>query len=214
MTHAKPVARPPRRRLPPDDRRDALIAAALDLFNNSLYDDVSVDGLAAAAGASRTLIYHYFGGKTGLFVAAVRQAGDQLLTAIDAAAAADPDNWLNGCIEAFLGSVDANPLGLTTLLRRGSLPGGADRQILDEIRAKILKRILAVLDPPTDSAVLRAVLLGWIAMTETLCTQWLQDQQPTRSQLRTLLPELLRATLAAAAWHDPSVAAVLSKIPR
>jgi len=50
------AARPARRRLAPDDRRQALINAALKLFNTHLYDEVSVDDIAAEAGMSRPLV--------------------------------------------------------------------------------------------------------------------------------------------------------------
>jgi len=61
----EPAARPARRRLPPDDRRQALINSALKLFNTHPYDEVSVDDIAAEAGVSRPLVYHYYGGRRG-----------------------------------------------------------------------------------------------------------------------------------------------------
>ena len=62
--------------------------------------------------------------------------------------------------------------------------------------------------------VLKSVLRGWIAMVETMGRGWLRQGQPTREELETLLPELLRAVLGAAAWHDPATAAVLPRLPR
>src|SRR5436305_732256 len=59
-----------RRRLSVAERRDELIAAALDLFSHRSPEDVSIDDVAEAAGASRALVYHYFGGKQELYVAA------------------------------------------------------------------------------------------------------------------------------------------------
>jgi AcrR family transcriptional regulator len=56
--NTEPAGRPARRRLAPDDRRQALINSALKLFNTHLYDEVSVDDIAAEAGMSRPLVYH------------------------------------------------------------------------------------------------------------------------------------------------------------
>jgi hypothetical protein len=57
------------------------------------------------------------------------------------------------------------------------------------------------------------VLRGWIAMVETMGRGWLRHGQPAREELEVLLPELLRAVLGAAAWHDAATAAVLPRLP-
>jgi AcrR family transcriptional regulator len=202
-----------RRRLAPDDRRQALINSALKLFNSHPYDEVSVDDIAADAGMSRPLVYHYYGGKAGVFITALRQTGEDVVVAINEAAIADPVNWLTAGLTAFFDHIQANRIGLTALLRHGSLTGGEDRQVLDEIRDRVLALVLAGLNPPKDSAVLQSVLRGWIAMVETMGREWLRRGEPTREELETLLPEVLRAVLGTAAWHDPTVAAVLPSLP-
>jgi AcrR family transcriptional regulator len=205
--------RPVRRRLAPDDRRQALITSALKLFNSHPYDEVSVDDIAADAGMSRPLVYHYYGGKAGVFITALRQTGEDVVVAINEAAIADPANWLTAGLTAFFDHIQANRIGLTALLRHGSLTGGEDRQVLDEIRDRVLALVLAGLNPPKDSAVLQSVLRGWIAMVETMGREWLRRGEPTREELEALLPEVLRAVLGTAAWHDPTVAAVLPSLP-
>jgi AcrR family transcriptional regulator len=211
--HGAPKDRPARRRLAPDDRRQALINSALKLFNTRPYDEVSVDDIAADAGMSRPLVYHYYGGKAGVFITALKQTGDDVVAAICEAGLRDPDNWLSAGLAAFFDHIQANPIGLTALLRHGALTGGEDRQVLDDIRDQVLALILAGLKPPSDSAVLQSVLRGWIAMVETMGREWLGRGEPTREELETLLPELLRAVLGTAAWHDAAVAAVLPNLP-
>ena len=203
-----------RRRLTPGDRRQALISSALSLFNTRPYDEVSVDDIAADAGVSRPLIYHYYGGKAGIFIAALRQAGDDVASSICTAALADPASWLTAGLSAFLDRIQANPIGFIGMLGHGSLPDGEVRQVLDEIRDQVLALILHRLDPPSDSAVLQSVLRGWIGMVETMGREWLRRGEPTREELERLLPELLRAVLGAAAWHDTAVAAVLPSLSR
>src|ERR1700740_3168626 len=82
---AVPPGRGPRRRMAPDDRRRALMMAALELFQARPYDQGSVDDIAPAADMSRPLLYHYYGGKLGVFLAALRQASDELLAVVRAA---------------------------------------------------------------------------------------------------------------------------------
>jgi AcrR family transcriptional regulator len=209
----EPAARPARRRLPPDDRRQALINAALKLFNTHPYDEVSVDDIAAEAGMSRPLVYHYYGGKAGVFISALRQTGDDVVAAVAKAGMDDPDNWLACGLSAFFDHIQANPIGLTALYRYGSLTGRENRQVLDEIGDRVLRLILVRLDPPGDSPVLQSVLRGWIAMVETMARGWLRRGEPGREELEALLPELLRAVLGTAAWHDAATAAVLPRLP-
>jgi AcrR family transcriptional regulator len=209
----EPADRPARRRLPPDDRRHALINSALKLFNAFPYEEVSVDDLAAEAGMSRPLVYHYYGGKAGVFISALQQTGDDLMAAVARAGMDDPDNWLTAGLSAFFDHVQANPMGLTALYRHGSLTSHANRQVLDEIGDGALRLMMTSLDPPGDSPVLQSVLRGWIAMVETMAGRWLRHGQPTRAELEVLLPELLRAVLGAAAWHDVATAAVLPRLP-
>jgi AcrR family transcriptional regulator len=205
--------RPPRRRLAPDERRQALIRSALKLFNAFPYDEVSVDDIAADAGMSRPLVYHYYGGKAGLFITTLRQAGQELAASVYEAGRDHPDDWLAAGLAAFFDHVQANPIALTALLRHGSVAGGEDRQVVDEIRDQVLAAILERLGSPGDSAVLQSVLRGWLAMVETMGREWLREGEPTRPELETLLPELLRAVLGTAAWHDAAVAAVLPCLP-
>jgi AcrR family transcriptional regulator len=206
------AARAARRRLTPEARRQALINSALRLFNTYSYEEVSVDDIAAGAGVSRPLVYHYWGGKAGVFIAALKQTGDEVVAAIGKAGTDNPDDWLSAGLAAFLDHIQANPIGLTALFRHGSLAGGADRQVLDEIGGRVLNLMLAGLQPPSDSPVLQSVLRCWLAMVETMGRDWLRQGQPTREELETLLPELLRAILGTAAWHDAAVAAVLPRL--
>ena len=68
-----------RARLDVDERRRQLVELGLDLFGSRSYDEVSIDELAAAAGISKGLLYHYFPTKRDFYVATVREAAAQLV---------------------------------------------------------------------------------------------------------------------------------------
>ncbi|WP_410211134.1 TetR/AcrR family transcriptional regulator [Aquirhabdus sp.] len=55
------------------DRREALLAAADELFLQHGFDGVSLDSLVAHVGGSKASIYQYFGCKKGLLVALVQR---------------------------------------------------------------------------------------------------------------------------------------------
>jgi AcrR family transcriptional regulator len=53
------------------DTRDLILEAARDVFAQRGYDGATVRGVAAQAGVDPALLYHYFGSKQQLFVAAM-----------------------------------------------------------------------------------------------------------------------------------------------
>src|SRR5437763_648720 len=61
-----------RTRLDIDLRRSQLVEIGMELFAKRAYDEVSVEEIAAAAGVSRGLLYHYFPTKRDFFVEVVR----------------------------------------------------------------------------------------------------------------------------------------------
>jgi AcrR family transcriptional regulator len=67
------------RRLPPAERRDQLIDAALAVAARDGHDRLSFEAVAKQADVTRNLVYHYFpGGPQELLEAAVHRAGEVL----------------------------------------------------------------------------------------------------------------------------------------
>jgi AcrR family transcriptional regulator len=69
------VARTGRRPGKPDTRQ-AILAAARDVFAEWGYDRASIRGIAAVAGVDPALVHHYFGNKDQLFRAAIQSPID------------------------------------------------------------------------------------------------------------------------------------------
>ncbi|MCL6627892.1 MAG: TetR/AcrR family transcriptional regulator, partial [Alicyclobacillus shizuokensis] len=46
-----------------DERKEQILAAAAEVFARNGYVGTRIDDIASAAGISKGLIYHYFGGK-------------------------------------------------------------------------------------------------------------------------------------------------------
>ena len=79
-----------RRRLDAGTRREAIVAAARAAFAEEPYDDVSVAALAARAGTSEALVYHYFESKGRLYASVLQSELDELSARQLAADAALP----------------------------------------------------------------------------------------------------------------------------
>jgi AcrR family transcriptional regulator len=88
-----PLAPPPtpadgsaRRRLPPEERREEILEAALAVFSELSFDRATLKDVADRAGVTKGAVYHYFDSKEQLFIALLRQrilphieAGEELL---------------------------------------------------------------------------------------------------------------------------------------
>src|SRR3954451_1664591 len=64
-------------RLDPGQRRDQILDAAGILFAQRAYDQVSVEEIASAAGVTRGLIHHYFGGRKDVYIGLLERIGAQ-----------------------------------------------------------------------------------------------------------------------------------------
>jgi AcrR family transcriptional regulator len=60
------------------DRREQLVSAALKLFSCRPYDEVSIDDIAEEADVAHGLMSYYFGGKRGVYLAALQRVQHDL----------------------------------------------------------------------------------------------------------------------------------------
>ena len=81
----------PRWRRAPDDRRGAILTAALREFEANGVDGARMDVIAAAAGLSKGSIYRYFPDKQGLFKATVTTTVTESLAAYRPSSSSDPE---------------------------------------------------------------------------------------------------------------------------
>jgi AcrR family transcriptional regulator len=202
-----------RRRLSVDERRDELLAAALELFGTRPPEDVSIDDIAAAAGASRALVYHYFGGKHELYIAALNSAAHRLSLLLEPPAHGRPLERLRISLGRYFDFVESHAPGFTALLRGGPADrSGEVGEIVDGMRALLLERILHALDVRSPPPILRITLRSWMASVETAGLDWLENRDVTRAELENLLTDQLIVLLHAAGNHEPTVATLFEKL--
>lgn len=90
------------------DRREALLAAALEAFSERSFHETSLDDVAKRAGVSKALIYEHFGSKAELHQAVLEGNRDELLGRVLEAIAdlEAPEDRLRAGHEAFLTFVE------------------------------------------------------------------------------------------------------------
>ncbi|KAB2348372.1 TetR/AcrR family transcriptional regulator [Actinomadura rudentiformis] len=202
-----------RRRLSVDERRDELIEAALELFSTKSPEDVSIDDVAAAAGASRALVYHYFGGKYELYLAALGSAAKQLSVLLEPPTEGTPLERLKISLKRYFDFVESHAPGFTALLRGGPADrSGEVGEIVDGIRQLLLGRILHAMDVEIPTPVLRITLRSWMASVETAGLDWLENRDVSREELERLLVDHLVVLMHVAGQHEPAIAALFDRL--
>ncbi|MBF6171840.1 TetR/AcrR family transcriptional regulator [Nocardia blacklockiae] len=177
MTTPRPATDRPRRRyaprLPPGQRREQVLDAALEVLGRSELHELSMEAVAQAAGVGKPVLYTVFKTRADLVAALLereRERGlEQVADTLPAdLAGADPVVAASAAVETFVEVVLANPTRWRLVL---ASPGSAPDEYRAAVRssrtgifdqAQALVRMGAALDPrwaEVDSALLADALL-------------------------------------------------------
>ena len=100
-------------RLPPEERREQLLDAALKVIDERGYGGVSMEAIAREAGVTKPVVYDLFGNRGELLMALLEREEEralaQLAEAMPSELSADPDELVIAGFRSLLGSVIANP---------------------------------------------------------------------------------------------------------
>ncbi|MFB7714758.1 TetR/AcrR family transcriptional regulator [Streptomyces sp. NPDC058287] len=202
-----------RRRMGVEERRQQLIGVALELFSHRSPDDVSIDEIAAAAGISRPLVYHYFPGKLSLYEAALRRAADDLAQRFEEPQDGPLGARLVRVMGRFFDFVDEHGPGFSALMRGGPAVGSSTTNaLIDSVRQAAYVQILThlgVTDPPPR---LELVVRSWISLAESTALIWLDGRRIPRRELEEQLVHDFAALAAVSAAYDEEMAGLLRHI--
>jgi AcrR family transcriptional regulator len=103
---------PRRAKIRPDEPgREKLLDAGRELFGTQGYEATSIADIGRRAGIAKSVLYHYFGSKSGLYEELVRHDADALVAAVAAAVPPRGDEGprLRPGVDAFLGFLSEHP---------------------------------------------------------------------------------------------------------
>ncbi|MGW1773735.1 TetR/AcrR family transcriptional regulator [Streptomyces sp. NPDC002104] len=204
-----------RRRMGVEERRQQLIGVALELFSHRSPDDVSIDEIAAAAGISRPLVYHYFPGKLSLYEAALRRAADELAQRFVEPREGPLGVRLLRVMGRFFAFVEDHGPGFSALMRGGPAVGSSRANaMIDEVRQAAYEQILAHLgvDRQAPPARLELVVRSWVSLAESTALIWLDGRRIPRAELELQLVHDFAALAAVSAAYDAEMAGILVRI--
>ena len=191
------------RRLGPDARRNEIMAAAIRLFGERPYGDVSIAEIANEAGVARALVNHYCGTKRELYLKVVRllvtpppeedfeiPVGGSLDERVDLAI-----KWLLTVIEGY---------GVTWVRITGAEGVGADPEVQKVIDDADHRTADLVLDAVGYTGTLEQRQQAHIAvvcfgsLVKAVAREWIERESISREQAHAMLSTTLRALL-----HNP-----------
>ncbi|MEV0095312.1 TetR/AcrR family transcriptional regulator [Streptomyces sp. NPDC050738] len=202
-----------RRRMGVEERRQQLISVALELFSHRSPDDVSIDEIAAAAGISRPLVYHYFPGKQSLYEAALRRAADELAERFVESREGPLGARLLRVMGRFFDFVEEHGPGFSALMRGGPAVGSSTTNaMIDEVRNAAYLQILSHLETQEPPARLQLVVRSWVSLAESTALIWLDGRRIPRGELELQLVHDFAALAAVSAAYDDEMAGIVLRI--
>lgn len=153
-----------------DSTRRTILDAAVRLFLDKPYDEVSVHELATAAGVSYGLVAHHFGNKRGIHREAMRQIAHQLEQSPPPPG--PPGARVRQLLAGHLTSARDNPPAYLGLM----LATDAETSALVNAGKQLAVHSVAdILDMDPDRPVTRLVLWSWVNAASQATVAWLQD---------------------------------------
>ncbi|MFD9432796.1 TetR/AcrR family transcriptional regulator [Streptomyces sp. NPDC060002] len=202
-----------RRRMGVEERRQQLIGVALELFAQRSPDEVSIDEIAAAAGISRPLVYHYFPGKLSLYEAALKRASEDLAGRFAEPHEGPLGSRLLRVMRRYFDFVDAHGPGFSALMRGGPAVGSSTTNaLIDAVRQNAYEQILSHLGITDAPPRLELIVRSWVSLAESTALIWLDGRRIPREELEVQLVQDFAALTAVGAAHDHELRTLLRPV--
>lgn len=192
-----------RRRLSPEERREELLAFGQGFFAEHPADAFTMDQIAARAGVSKGLLYNYFGGRRGFYVATVEAIAGQVSILTEPESDMAFVDALQRALERYLRWV-ADHGDVYRVLVQGGL--GVDPQvaeIVERLRRTTVSRVTSRMRAkPTPTLAL--AIYGWVCFAEHACLEWLSQPGVDADAMLTLLTGALAGAVGGAglSWDE------------
>lgn len=143
--------------------REAILAAARELFGSRGYEGTTIRGIATEAGVDPALVHHFFGSKDDLFLT-VLEVPETVLARVSAALQGDPDGAGERLARLYLGLYEtpATRGAMLTALRSAVAHEQAARVLRERITARLYTGVRDLLpdQPELRMALAMAHLTG------------------------------------------------------
>jgi len=187
---------PKRSRLDPAQRREQILDAANTLFAERAYDQVSIQDIARAAGVTRGLVHHYFGGRNDVFIGLLERLGAQREEQLPPPVGRSARARVADTVSRWLDWTQANRTIWLATIAHGEDIADPDvrRAVADLVRRAVALLTTFHADIAEDTPRLRYALECWTALNRAATRRWLRGEA-TRDATHELLASTLEHVL-------------------
>lgn len=184
----------------PEIRREQIVAAAHEVFQDRDPNDVTFEEIADAAGVSRALVYNYFGDRGGLMAAVYLRSFERLDEELNDAVDPDlePEERIRKTVHAYLSFARKNSSAWHLIASAGT----AQHPAVQSARRKRMERMG---DAWGGGARARIVARAVVGMLEAATLDWLESQDEDLDELADILSNLVWGGLSGLAAHGIAV---------
>jgi len=190
LTAAASSSPPGRNRRTAGDRRAQLVEIGLELLPTTPVQELTIDEVARRAGISRSLLFHYFATKRDYYTAVTRAAAEALFDHLVPRPGTPARDQVPGMIDRYVGWVEIYRETHIAFVRGAAGGDPWVAEIYEEMRERLVDLALRALEL-RDDTVHRQLLRAWFAFTEDLVNQWVREPAMSRTELVTLLLDVL-----------------------
>lgn len=161
----------PRTRLGAHDRRRQLIGIGLELLATRPIHQITIDEVAASAGISRSLLFHYFPTKQDYYIDVVRAASRRLLRQVAPDQQGPPGARIRAIVADYVRYIERRREPYVALFRS---PGADDwvRSIHEETQDALARKVIDALGGGSRPTEVELVVRAWWSFAEELAITW------------------------------------------
>jgi AcrR family transcriptional regulator len=171
-------AQPAGRRLPAARRRTQLLDVALEVFGSRGYHATSMEDIAEAAGVTKPVVYQHFPSKVELYRELIGLVGEELRTAVTAAATAEPAPFARvlAGFRAYFRFVGERNAAFRLLFGGGAREADEFAEVVRRVEDSIATTIADLIE--VDLGRPQRDLLGYaiVGLAEVTARQWVRRE--------------------------------------
>ncbi|MGH3936804.1 MAG: TetR/AcrR family transcriptional regulator [Pseudonocardiaceae bacterium] len=168
-------------RMPRDERRAQLLAAATDVFVNNGYHATVMDDIAERAGVSKPVLYQHFPGKLELYLALLERHTNELVRRVREAIEETHDNRQRvlNAVGAYFDFVDGDGGAFRLVFESDLRNQPAVQAVVERTYTTCVAAIaqLVVADAGLDADRAWLVAVGLVGVSEHSARYWLAHQR-------------------------------------
>ncbi len=169
-------------RLPRDERRGQLLAAASEVFVDRGFHAAGMDEIAERAGVSKPVLYQHFSSKLELYLAVLQQHVENLVSGVRQALRTTTDNRLRlrSAVQAFFDFIEHDSQGYRLIFENDYV---SEPQVAAQVRVATESCTDAVFDLISRDSGLEAhrarmIAVGLVGISVDCARYWLGADRP------------------------------------